>query len=406
MRSNKNGIRGLKGVHLKRGLVYFWVPPVSLQKAGVFKHKTLGADFEIAVGKAREWNAKLDAYRVAVNGARPKLTTIDPGTVGHLVRQFEASPRYARYSYRTQQDYSWMYRSIEVQALGCNQFFGEMKASEITRQMAYSLYEQNVMLRGHDSANKAMSAWSAAFRYGVLKYAEIICNPFSDLEKLSSAPRRQRWTSQQLERFIKKAKELGFPSIGRCALVCMELMQRPGDVLSLTCDAYHEADQVWQIRQSKRGALVRIPETRRLRLALDAVRREAKCNIAGKSNKLVCPTATGRRWHRRNFTKAVRHIARAAGLPDDLQIRDLRRTAATEGACAGATPAEMMAVGGWTNPASIRPYLVQTREQAAAFQAKRDAYRKRTLAHARSGAPSASAIARHKEHFRSSKGYG
>jgi hypothetical protein len=35
----------------------------------------------------------------------------------------------------------------------------------------------------------------------------------------------------------------------------------------------------------------------------------------------------------------------------------------------------MMAVGGWANQASIQPYLVQTREQAAAFQRKRDAYR-------------------------------
>jgi len=77
--------------------------------------------------------------------------------------------------------------------------------------------------------------------------------------------------------------------------------------------------------------------------------------------------------------KAVRRIAPAAGLPDELQICDLRRTAATEGACAGATPAEMMAVGVWANPASIRPDLVQTREQAAAFQAKRDAYRKLTV---------------------------
>jgi len=51
------------------------------------------------------------------------------------------------------------------------------------------------------------------------------------------------------------------------------------------------------------------------------------------------------------------------------------RCIATEGASAGATPAEMMAVGGGANPASIRPYLVQTREQEAAFQRKRDAYR-------------------------------
>jgi hypothetical protein len=69
-------------------------------------------------------------------------------------------------------------------------------------------------------------------------------------------------------------------------------------------------------------------------------------------------------------------IARAAGIPDDLQIRDLRRTAATEGASAGATPWEMMAVGGWQDQASIRPYFVGTPEQAASFQAKREAYRR------------------------------
>jgi integrase len=153
------------------------------------------------------------------------------------------------------------------------------------------------------------------------------------------------------------------------------LMQRPGDILSLTWGAYQTADKVWHISQSKRGAVVRVPETRRLRLALDPIRRAAKRGGGHGTDELVCPTITGKRWHRRNFTKAVRRIARAAGLPDSLQIRDLRRTAATEGASAGATPAEMMAVGGWVNPASIRPYLVQTREQAAAFQAKRDAYR-------------------------------
>jgi hypothetical protein len=106
-------------------------------------------------------------------------------------------------------------------------------------------------------------------------------------------------------------------------------------------------------------------------------RQLAKKRLAGEiSEVLVCPTVTGKRWHRRNFTKATRRIARAAGLPDDLQIRDLRRTGATEGACAGATPAELMAVGGWANQASIRPYLVQTVEQAANFQKKRDAYRR------------------------------
>jgi integrase len=268
MRPNKYGVRGLSGVRLKSGLTYFWVPPMSLQKAGIFKYKTLGTDFDAAVAKACDWNAKLESYRCAIKGIKARLTTIIPGTVGDLVRQFEASPRYARYSQRTQQDYSWMYRSIEAQSLDGKRMIGEIKASEITRQLAYALYEKNVLLRGHDSGNKAMCAWSAAFRYGTLRYAEIFCNPFSDLDKLSSPPRRQRWTEQQLDIFIEKAEELRFSSVGRCALMCLELMQRPGDILSLTWDAYQQNEKVWQIRQSKRGALVRIPETRRLRAAL------------------------------------------------------------------------------------------------------------------------------------------
>jgi hypothetical protein len=63
----------------------------------------------------------------------------------------------------------------------------------------------------------------------------------------------------------------------------------------------------------------------------------------------------------------ARWIARNAGISDDLQIRDLRRTGATEGASAGATPWEMMAVGGWQTQSSIRPYFVGTSEQAASF---------------------------------------
>ena len=377
MRINKYGVRGLKSVLVGGRLQFFWTPPVSLQKARIFRHKSLGTDFQAAIAKARDWNGKLEAYRHSANGIKPVLAVVRPMTVGYLVRQFEASPRFARYSSRTQQDYSWVYRSVEAQIVDGCRMFGDMKMSEITRQIAYAIYEQNVREHGHDFTNKSMGAWQVAFRYGMFKFAEIASNPFSDLDKISSPARRQRWTDKQLGCFIERANELGYPAVGRCALLCMELMQRPGDILSLKWGAYDEHEKVWHIRQSKRGTVVRIPETCRLSVELRYVRCSLKDRYFGDIGQLlVCPTITGKRWHRRNFTKTARRIARAAGLPDDLQIRDLRRTAATEGASAGATPAEMMAVGGWSNPASIRPYLVQTLEQAQAFQAKREAYRR------------------------------
>ena len=376
MRTNKYGVRGLKGVQLKRGLVYFWTPPVSLQKAGIFRYKTLGTDFYAAVAKAHDWNAKLDAHRQTRNVPKPVLAVINPMTVGYLVRQFEASPKFARYALQTRQEYSRIYRSTETQIVSGDKMLGELLMSEVTRQLAFSYYESNVAEHGHDSANRTIAAYRVAFRYGAMKYSEITYNPFLQLDKISTPPRRQRWTNQQFVSFIEAANKLGYPSVGRCALMCMELVQRPGDILSLKWGAYQERERVWHIRQSKRGTVVRVPETKRLRAELLAVRRSINARDNFK-DLFVCATVTGKRWHRRNFTKAARLIARAAGLPDDLQIRDLRRTAATEGASAGATTAELMAVGGWTNQASIRPYLVQTAGQAATFQTKRDSYRRR-----------------------------
>ena len=68
MRVNKFGIRGLKCVLIKGRPTYFWTPPVSLQKLGIFKHKTLGTVFDAAVAQANHWNAKLNAYRNAHDG--------------------------------------------------------------------------------------------------------------------------------------------------------------------------------------------------------------------------------------------------------------------------------------------------------------------------------------------------
>jgi integrase len=266
---------------------------------------------------------------------------------------------------------------IETIVTDDGSMFGHLPVSNVSKQIAYSTYEQYVLAHGDDSANKAMSACQAAFGYATLKFEGLTFNPFVRLHKFSPPPRRQRWTDQQLRAFIENADRMVYPSIALCALLCMELVQRPGDILNLKWGAYEERQRTWYIRQTKCGAVVRVPETKRLRVALCAARRHAMTDANGDiSGVFVCPTKTGKRWQRRNLTGTVRRIAAAAGLPADLQIRDLRRTGATEAASAGATPLELMAVGGWANQASIRPYLVQTLEQAISVQAKRDAYRR------------------------------
>jgi hypothetical protein len=60
MRLNKFGVPHLEAVRLKRIVIYFWTPPRALQKARIFRYTTLGANFELAVVKARELNFQLE----------------------------------------------------------------------------------------------------------------------------------------------------------------------------------------------------------------------------------------------------------------------------------------------------------------------------------------------------------
>jgi hypothetical protein len=117
MRANKFGIRGMKSAWVKGWFVYFWMPPMSLQKAGVFRHTTLGTDFDIAVTKACEWNEKLDAHRGVNNCVKPTLGLVIPMTVADLFRKYEKSPRFTWYVARTREDYACFYRLPETTRL-------------------------------------------------------------------------------------------------------------------------------------------------------------------------------------------------------------------------------------------------------------------------------------------------
>lgn len=378
MRANKFGVTRMHAQMRADGeLIYYWKPSKLAFRAGAFRNITLGTDLNVAIGRATVLNEQLQSWE-AKRKPIPKLRTPKPKSVAYLFRLFEASPKYARYSQRWQQDAHWMLRRLEVHVIDGG-LFGDTKIDRVTRKIAYALYEDCIAEHGVESANRMISACRGAFKYAELRLPYMTDSPFYRLGRINPPPRRQRWTTEQIERFVKMAEWLGYPAIGRCALLCMELMQRPGDMLNLKWGAYDERRGSWFIRQTKRGAEVFVPPTARLEQALEPARIKAKAATPGNdiSDQFVCPTPTGKRWHRRNFDKAVREVARAAGLPDDLQIRDLRRTAATEAASAGATPAELMAVGGWQNQMSIKPYLVQTLEQATTCQLKRERYRAR-----------------------------
>src|SRR5690348_16654620 len=102
MRPNPLGVRYLKLTRRNGRAVYHWLPPHRLRLAGLFRQVTLGTDFNTVAAKAKNLNQKVDAYRHSIRPPKPVLGPIKPKSVGDLVRQFEASPRFSQYSPRTQ----------------------------------------------------------------------------------------------------------------------------------------------------------------------------------------------------------------------------------------------------------------------------------------------------------------
>jgi len=76
-----------------------------------------------------------------------------------------------------------------------------------------------------------------------------------------------------------------------------------------------------------------------------ALRAEIALRLHPKS-ELIAPSPTGMVWDKNNFARRFRAVREAAGLPEGLQFRDLRRTAMVRFAEAGASLAQIAAVSG------------------------------------------------------------
>lgn len=81
---------------------------------------------------------------------------------------------------------------------------------------------------------------------------------------------------------------------------------------------------------------------------------------------------TGRPYTLTNFCHVFAEVRAAAGLPADLQMRDLRRTALSEANAGGADTAGMQGLGGHKSVTSLPVYVVPTPGRSGAAQSARN----------------------------------
>ena len=237
---------------------------------------------------------------------------------------------------------------------------GAWLAKSLTSMHAEQLY---AYLKKHVSEHRAnhtikvfRRVWNVALSKGLVRV-----NPFLNMGLRTLPPRLILWEPEQVAKFIKTADDLNLSSIGTIALMCYDMCQRPGDMRQMTWDSYN--GQEFDFVQEKTKERVTIPASPRLRDRLEQHR--------NNHTHVAVYEVTGKAHDRWTVYKTAAKVRQEAGLPADLQIRDLRRTGATEMAEAGVTEDELRAVTGHKSRGILNTYVRPTRKLAINGMMKR-----------------------------------
>lgn len=161
----------------------------------------------------------------------------------------------------------------------------------------------------------------------------IAVNPCEKCGRLYRATRAEMvWSDADEAAFLAKAPaHLQLP-----LLLALWTGQRQGDLLRLPWSAY-DGERI-RLRQGKTGARVVVPVGAPLKAALDSTE---------KRSPIILVNSDGKPWTADGFRSSWRKAAAKAGIAD-LTFHDLRGTAVTRLALAGATEAEIATLTGHT----------------------------------------------------------
>lgn len=175
------------------------------------------------------------------------------------------------------------------------------------------------------------------------------------------------------QRAGEAARAANLLSLAVAALLSYDLVQRPVDMRRLTWGQLYAGTLV-QSKGKQRAYFLLSPELER---ALEALQRQNGVVLPRDNDQLVVLYEnTGQPYEPRNFRKKAAVVRKAARLPDQLKMGDLRRSGATALTVAGATDSEARFVTGHATPAVFQKhYDVEKAEKAATAHAKRMAGR-------------------------------
>ena len=261
------------------------------------------------------------------NEAIARKVTPPRGTLLSVLQQYQASEDFTGLAESTRHGYIGLVRRIE-------QAFGDFPLSALTdrrtRGVFMSWRDRYSVNSGRRQADYAWTALARILSWG-LDRGLVLANPCERGGRLYRGTRREIvWSAADEALFLERAPaQLHLP-----LLLALWTGQRQGDLLRLPWSAY-DGTHI-RLRQGKTGARVVIPVGARLKAALDAT---------PKLSPLILVKRDGKPWTSAGFQTSWCRACKRVGLIG-LTYHDLRGTAVTRLAIAGATEAEIATITG------------------------------------------------------------
>ena len=303
-----------------------------------------------------------DAYNSHRRGIKHKKY-LEKDTVEALIDNYKGSKEWSELSQNSKRTYNQLLGCMTGVRVGeSRKAFQNMRISNINRTYANNLHQQLHKDVSRHRANHTCKVLRRIWSVGEL--AEIVkTNPFRNMGLKKTKQREIMWTPEQVQQFMEAADNMGLPSMGTMALMCYDLCQRPGDMRQMTWDKYKS--ERFSFVQEKNKSVVDIPASPRL------IERLKTATVSDQHDNIVYYENTGKTYDRRHYNKVFCRVRDAANLPSHLQMRDLRRTGATEMAEAGCTNTELRSVTGHKSVDVLAIYVRPTVKLATAGINKR-----------------------------------
>lgn len=327
-----------------------WEPGPKLRAAGA-KGQPLKNDagewlpLDAAIARAQELNAR--AADLLDKGQRLKLgpPKRHPRSAEALWEIYRNSPRFGRLAPKTQKEYG-KHAAIFLAE------FSRHPVAAISKNHLHTWWEELYRDRGHAMANATLAVARLLLSYAVIKDWRAT-NPARQLGLETVAPRVVVWLARECAAFVAAADRLQLGPVGDAFVLALHTGQRLSDVLELAEDRL--VDGKARFLQGKTGARVIVPLTTALQARVAAIH-ERRARMGGvvqlalAKRLVLCHDAF--EYSPKHFNTHFRQVRAAVAkeFPDAAkrQFLDLRDTAITRLALAGATIAEIRSVTGHT----------------------------------------------------------